>query len=326
MLVKKVLNQGGSIHPLLVPSELTNGTGLCNPSVYIDGDKILVNIRHVQYNLYHSEFEQKFPSRWGPLTYMHPENDIKLRTVNYLTELDEDLNQKWTHQIDTSEHDVPPLWTFIGLEDGRLFRWDDKLYICGVRRDTTENGQGRMEFSELEVGENYVKEVKRSRIEPPSNPNSYCEKNWMPIIDKPWHFVKWSNPLEVVEVDIENCTSTTVVQSEKFYKLPRDLRGGSHIIFYDGYYIGITHEVDFWYNEANHKDSQYYHRFIIWNQDWELHHVTQPFKFMDGYIEFCTGFAVHGNDMLITFGFQDNAAYILRAPINTVLEFIRDGK
>ena len=36
---------------------------------------------------------------------------------------------------------------FIGLEDGRLLKWNDKYYLTGVRRDTTTNGQGRMELS-----------------------------------------------------------------------------------------------------------------------------------------------------------------------------------
>jgi len=52
-LVKPVIEQGGSIHPLIIPSELTNGTGLMNPSIYLDNDQLIVNIRHVNYTLYH---------------------------------------------------------------------------------------------------------------------------------------------------------------------------------------------------------------------------------------------------------------------------------
>ena len=33
----------------------------------------------------------------------------------------------------------------------------------------------------------------------------------MPIIDMPWHFVKWCNPVEVVKYDPETRTTTTVV-------------------------------------------------------------------------------------------------------------------
>jgi hypothetical protein len=70
-LTKPVIAAGGTIHPLIIPAELTNGTGLMNPSIFIDGDRILVNLRHVNYTLWHSE-NKKFEHRYGPLQYLHP--------------------------------------------------------------------------------------------------------------------------------------------------------------------------------------------------------------------------------------------------------------
>lgn len=57
-LARVALAHGGMISPLLVSPEQTNGTGLMNPSVFVDGDRILCNIRHVNYTLYHSENKQ----------------------------------------------------------------------------------------------------------------------------------------------------------------------------------------------------------------------------------------------------------------------------
>ena len=59
-LVKFVLDRGGSIMPLKISAESTEGTGICNPSIFIDGDQILCNIRHVEYALYHCENNQKY--------------------------------------------------------------------------------------------------------------------------------------------------------------------------------------------------------------------------------------------------------------------------
>ena len=39
------------------------------------------------------------------------------------------------------------------LEDARLIKWLNKYYLSGVRRDTTPNGVGRMELSEIEIDE-----------------------------------------------------------------------------------------------------------------------------------------------------------------------------
>ena len=45
---------------------------------------------------------------------------------------------------------------------------------------------------------------------------------------------------------------------------------------------------------------------------------------MDAAIEFCCGMEKYGNDLLITFGFMDNAAYILRFPINILEELDKE--
>lgn len=40
---KNVLNDGGDIYPLIIPSNLTNGTGLMNPSILnIDGKLVVI--------------------------------------------------------------------------------------------------------------------------------------------------------------------------------------------------------------------------------------------------------------------------------------------
>jgi GR25 family glycosyltransferase involved in LPS biosynthesis len=47
---------------------------------------------------------------------------------------------------------------------------------------------------------------------------------------------------------------------------------------------------------------------------------------MGGEIEFCCGLAKYQDNLLITFGFQDNAAYILKMPITFLDNFIRNNK
>ena len=311
---KLALQANGNIFPLTIPSNESGHTGLTNPSVLWNGKNLFINIRNVQYALYHSEFGQKFQNHWGCLAYLNPEDDITLRTQNFLSVNSSDY--KW---VDTSKLDKKPLWEFIGLEDGRLVYWEDKLYLIGVRRDTTTNGVGRMELSEIQDG----REVKRYRIEPPSG-YTYCEKNWMPIADMPFHFVKWTNPTEVVKVNLATLKSETIVLKEQSIDVMRDLRGGSQVIKYKDYYIAITHEVDLWFDYMNHKDAHYYHRFIVWDKDWNIVKHTDPFKFLDANIEFCCGLTHFKDKFLITFGFQDSTAYMLEITEEFLQNFI-DG-
>ena len=54
-LVQKAVQYGGKLAPLVIEKILTSGTGLMNPSIFIDDDgEILVNLRHTNYTLYHS--------------------------------------------------------------------------------------------------------------------------------------------------------------------------------------------------------------------------------------------------------------------------------
>jgi hypothetical protein len=320
--VKLALENGGLVKPLLIRSKDLKGPALANASVLVVENKIYVNLRNLNYTLYHSE-KSVFEHMYGPLTYVHPENDATLTTNNIFCELNEHLDIKSYHFIDTSAFDEKPLWTFIGLEDARLIHWNNQFYACGVRRDTTPNGQGRMELSQLEVTPNGVKEVSRFRIPAPGKNDSYCEKNWMPILDQPFTFVKWSNPIEVARANPDNqtCETTHLGTYTSGYN---DWRGGSQVVPYKDKYITIIHETNLYNTETNRKNATYCHRFIVWDKNWNRIGMSQPFSFMEANIEFCCGMSSYGDDFLITFGYQDNAAYILKVSHQVVESMIND--
>ena len=328
-LVQKSVHYGGKLAPLVISEGLTSGTGLMNPSVFVNSkNEIFVNLRHVNYTLYHSENDQQFISRWGPLSYLHPEQDQALRTTNYICKLDDNLSMVGHAVVNTSEFDVQPLWEFTGEEDCRLVEWEGRYYIIGVRRDTTTHGEGRMELSEITIDEKTwtVKEVSRMRIPAPGDNTSYCEKNWMPILDKPFHFVKWTSPTEVVRTYPELPARSEQVALNHGLVPPKDQRGGSQVLKWGNVYIAITHEVDLYKNYLDQKDGLYRHRLVVWDQQFNLIGLSpEPFTFLDAKVEFVAGAAKYENDLLISFGFQDNAAFILRTPGSVVEDMISEA-
>ena len=322
-LVQKTVQHNGRLSPLIIPAEITNGTGLMNPSIFIDDDgDILCIVRHINYSLYHSENTMRFPSIWGPLAYLHPEQDQHLRTTNYLCRLNDDLTIAQYRQIEMLNlHE--PIWEFVGLEDARLSKWNGKYYISGVRRDTTPNGQGRMELCQIEIDKTNwsAKEVSRQRIEV-TDTTSYCEKNWMAIQDRPFEYIKWTAPTEVVSA---TSNPAQVVSLKEGKQPPADQRGGSQVIRWGEYYIAVTHEVVLFKNYMGQKNGTYRHRLCVWNQDFELIGFSpENWSFLDGQIEFCAGIAEHNGDLLIGFGFQDNAAFMLQVPQNLVNEMVAE--
>lgn len=309
------INSGGKLLPLLVPQNLMVGPSLSNCSVYLShSGNLYVNLRNLNYVLYHAELN-KYEHQWGPLVYLHKESDWRLITNNILCELNPDsLEITTAKQIDTSQLDVTPMWEFVGLEDGRLVEWNNKLYLSGVRRDTTTNGQGRMELSELVFDKDKVLETSRIRIPAPEPNDSYCEKNWMPILDEEYSYVKWTNPTEVVKYNTETqeCITTHLTPYQSLNT--KDLRGGSQVISYKNYRIALVHEVNLFPSEAGRKNAIYTHRFVVWDQNWNIIDMSDEFSFMDGKVEFSCGLVYNNKQFIISFGFQDNAAFLLSVP------------
>jgi hypothetical protein len=324
-LVEKAVSNGGKLAPLVIPNGLTSGTGLMNPSIFIDQDnEIIVNLRHVNYTLVHAENKQSFPSRYGPLTYLHPEKDQRLVTENYLCRLDNDLNMTDFTKVEMqSLHE--PIWEFVGLEDARVVQWNNEYFLIGVRRDTTTTGVGRMEYTQIDLDKDNwtAKEMHRKRIAAPGLDDSYCEKNWMPVVDKPYTFVKWTMPTEVIY------SSPFGQDSEQLMlrhtpAAPKDQRGGSQVIKWGSMYICITHEVDLFKNYLEQKDAIYRHRVVMWDEQFNFVGLSQPFSFLDARVEFCVGAAQQGEDLLLSFGFQDNAAFVLRVPKLVVEDLLKE--
>jgi hypothetical protein len=321
--VTRALNNGGIIKPLLVSSTDLTGPSLTNPSVIVVDGKIIVNIRNVNYTLYHSELN-RFEHMWGPLSYIHPENDMHLRTINYIAELNEDLDIVHYTKIDTSEFDTyQPRWDFVGLEDCRLVQWNDKLYVCGVRRDLDNKGTGRMELSEIVINGSEVKEVSRYRIPGPPPDNEYCMKNCTPIFDKPFHLLKWTNPTALMKFDVTG-KETEVIETSPYVPVKNDMRGGSQVIPFNDGHLSLVHETDLYRSEQDKKNATYRHRFVYWDKNFKLQKMSKLFSFLNMKIEFCCGMVEHNNNMLITFGAQDNAAYILKVSKSLVEDFINE--
>ena len=195
-----------------------------------------------------------------------------------------------------------------------------------------------MEMCEIEYIDNEWQEVSRNPIPAPGEDDTYCEKNWMPVIDMPYHFVKWCNPTEVVKYNIEERTTESVhCEHDKFYpQFGRDLRGGTQVFpIGDGRRMCLTHEVDLLKDVFYRKDGHYNHRVIVWDEDWNIIHNTEDFHFMgtqidysSGYeynIEFATGITFIDGNVLIAYGYQDNGTYILKMSEDVFFDFVARG-
>jgi hypothetical protein len=107
---------------------------------------------------------------------------------------------------------------------------------------------------------------------------------------------------------------------------PKDQRGSSQVVRWGNVYIAITHEVDLFKNYLDQKDGIYRHRLVVWDEQFNLIGLSpEPFTFLEARVEFVAGAAKYGDDLLISFGIQDNAAFVLRTPKVVVEDLILEA-
>jgi hypothetical protein len=251
-------------------------------------------------------------------------NRVDNINFNHFAILNSDFQIEEKFIIDISKFDVLPLCEYCGLEDARLVEWDNKMYLCGNNRyDFPISGRRRIYLSEVQIENGVMSEISRYCVPSPEANDSDLEKNWMPILDMPYHFVKWTNGTEIVKYDIEKGATETAKLVDYKELGCIDLRGGSQVIpFGDGYRFCLNHETFLFRSPVDRKDGKYRHRFIVWDKDWNIVKVSPRFSFLKAQIEFAVGMCEYGDDYLITFGFQDNAAYLLKVNKNIVKNFI----
>jgi hypothetical protein len=277
---------------------------LCNPTVCEHNGELIYNIRGVNYGLWNSETET-LNSCYGPLCYITNDNDIHLRTENYIGKLYQN-----TTKLNISS---PERWEFVGLEDIRLVSWEGKLYATGVRRDYWYNGEGRMVLAEVDLNGGYKNEVVLE-IEN----SGFCEKNWMPIIDRPFHYVRWVDPTQIVSVNPATGECNIVVErpiSEDLKYVAfegKQMRGSTQVLHIGDKYVALIHIVHLEYNDKREKcKACYKHQLVVWDEDWRVCYVSKPFSFAMFDIEFTVGWNYCNGLFYITFALQDNIPFCL---------------
>ena len=303
----------------------SNWPGYCNPSIMWDekDQDFKIIVRNVNYVLHGSKDQYKNSSNWGPVLYSIPQSDGRnLKTRNFIGASKDPINEPMTFNlINTKEY--TPIWEFQGEEDARIVRWNDKLYTTGVRRDDNTDGRGRMEL--MQIDENTFSEISKLKIKA-INKKSYCEKNWMPIKDMPFHYVQLANPTVVVKVDPDTGDATEIVRKEKIKEFENKqfdlLRGSSQVIRWGDYWVALVHTCELWLTASNRKFSRYLHAFIMWDNDWNIVKISPLFSFSDYAIEFTCGLEYHNGKFYIPFAIEDNFSFLMEVNEEVIHKFI----
>ena len=131
------------------------------------------------------------------------------------------------------------------------------------------------------------------------------EKNWMPVVHEGGQ-IAWIYSLDPTVI-------IGAVDKQIACPFALDhLRGGAVVRIWGGY-LAVTHEVV----EAN-EGRLYLHRFVKLSENFQVVAVSPAWVFAHHGIEFCAGLARDGEDLVLSYGFEDREAWVMRVSAEEV--------
>ena len=296
------------------------GWSLFNPSVAVSSnDKILCLVRSSNYTI-------------DGFTYSIVDDDEAIATHTMCVELDSSFNVINSFWIDVSAAlTSEPKFAVHGIEDMRLNHDGSNWIVNGTIRQHDELGYCRQVIAVLDVER---KQLRDAHIMPsPVTPwglrvARVHEKNWMalPSTSENRQRFMWSaDPIVTVEWDWLTRNLATVFGKPNPINT-HALRGSTPFISTSRGLIAMVHEVaPSQLSEVGDSGParRYLHRFIHFDE--RTHEVTksQPVALAGDALEYAAGLAIHGDEIVVSFGQNDHTAHVLRIHQNEIFKLLK---
>ena len=283
-------------HPAAERVEIKLGSRMaaCNPSIAMDGDRVRVVVRTVNYRL--------LPT--GSIWIKGSAPD----TVNWLVNLDAaTLERQEAIQIDDVVVRSAPM-AENGLEDMRLFAWRGGWWGLASGY-CSRNDANTMILAP-------VSPVMDQKVVLLSPTGEKKEKNWViAVVGSELFLIHWLSPMSVYKY-VGSQMLEPVFMGDARAEL-MGWSGSSQAVSYNGKLLACIHRR---IGEKCGRDPvRYVHRLVeIDPETWEIGRISPVFVFEGDQVEFNSGLSVTSESVLFSYGVQDCAAVVLRLPIGAV--------
>jgi hypothetical protein len=212
-----------------------------------------------------------------------------------------------------------------GPEDGRLYWRDGGWEILSVMREPhITNDIPRLATYKINgTKATLVKIHTEGDIQP-------IEKNWMPTYEKNPNF-----DFIYSATSVYNVGSGKVRLREATEEAGNNIRGGSCLWDIGDKYLAITHEAiiktEKVYTQRifGYRDKvirTYMHRFASYDKTGKLLEVSDPFSFQGANVEFAAGLVLSEDDVIVSYGYKDVAAYLGKIKLDAVIAMLKAVK
>jgi len=272
----------------------------CNPSVVNWRGRPVAVLRAVNYRI-------------GPSGQYDTGGDSAIRTRNFLIDVDHAAETEILTELTLPENwPASPAYDQVrGLEDCRLFEWDEQLWVSATARELNREGMCEMVLAPVSsdgIGGAWRRMLPKERTH---------EKNWMP-------FVRAGSLEFVYRLGALVNSYGDPVLRHHCAMVVEHLSGSSQVIQAQGHYLALVHEA----GTIPGKPNRYYsHRFVRLGPTGAVLGVSPPFVFTGRQIEFAAGLAYFPakRQLLASYGVMDREAWLAWMNLDEVLAFIDQG-
>ena len=274
---------------------------ICSSSSFFKSEKGFVgNVRAVNYSM-NKQFQYSI-------------RGDNVQTKNYWVEIENDLIVNQYELLISPECKQKRESHIKGVEDFRLCKIDrsgQNEYVgLGVSFEYSEYNHPSVCLCTLSnTGDTYY----ISKILPTNFKESECQKNWCPFYSNGKLLAVYSHhPLTILQIDIDTANTTVHLEKYSQYNLSSFRGSSSPIQLPNGNWIMVIHEL-------LHKDTRkYFHRFVIYDSQWNLAKISIPFYFKELFVEFTLSLVYSDGDLFVFFSKEDNTTEIVKVPYKSI--------
>jgi hypothetical protein len=200
---------------------------------------------------------------------------------------------------------------FRGYHDLRLFEHDGQLRAVAHTLDFSPSGVSQVAL--LDISGHHL--MRRRLL---SDGKTRHEKNWSPAI---WNgqlfFVYSYSPMVLLRWDSLQLRPAGL-HSYLGPPIAVDFRGGSQLVAIERGYLTVVHAgVDL------AGDSRVYlHRFVSFDEEFQITGVSPQFIFQKPGIEFAAGLAIWDDTAIVSLGLEDREPWLARLPLAHVINLL----
>lgn len=199
-----------------------------------------------------------------------------------------------------------------GLEDARHFIFKDEIYMSCTSFEYGRDAKASMVLCHLNKDTKEVDRIVSLKYE-----EHKIQKNWVPFLyqDK-FCFVYSYEPFILLEVNPETGECSEIMRKSNTKYDLSELRGSAPPIWLPDHkqYLIMTHEVVFC------ETRKYIERFTLWDEDFNLLKISEPFYFNHLFIEFSLSVMYNPENQILTipFSHMDNSTHIATLPFKEI--------